>query len=773
MIQISPTRKIIILFAFLFMIIINLRGQGTEFHVAVDGNDNWTGTLARPNAQKNDGPFATFERARLAVRQLTSRQGSLVKINIHQGRYARTSGLELSAADSAVTWQSFPGDSVFVQGGLYLNNFHTLQDEEALAHLDSAARENVLVADLKMAGVAVPEVLETTGPKVELLFRQQAMEISRFPNDEWTTTTGAFGDSIIRYSNRIKDEVASWGSVPDLWVHGYFYWDWFSSYQGVDSIDLKHKYLHLRPPQHRYGYRASQRFYFLNALQILDRPGEWYLDSQQQLLYFWPPDDIQYNDVYLSMLDSVMITLDGTSNVTIAGLILEGSYGSAIRMENGHDNTIAGCTVRHIIDDAIVIHGGFKNGVRDCDLYNLGAGGIIMEGGDRLTLEEAGHFAENNHIFNFANYQKTYHPAVSVRGVGHIISHNLIHDAPHMAIYFAGNEHRIEFNEIYDIARETGDVGAIYSGRDWTWRGNVVRYNYLHDIHGPGALGAVGVYLDDALCGTMVFGNIFYKSSMAVLVGGGRDNTMQNNIFIDCNPSIHVDNRGQGWASAHIAPGGPWHMYEKLQAVNYDQPPYSTRYPELANILDGDPAVPAGNKIIANLHHTGRWLDFDPASWDSIVYFHNNILTAEDPGFEDAAGHNWRLQSSFYQANPFFKKIPVDSIGLYVTEYRRHITKIESAKDQRKSGLKSINILNYPNPFNSETKIHLEISRPACYSVYIINVLGQKVKTLAKNERLAGISDFTLHSRDLASGIYFCQILGSEVSQVHKILLIK
>ena len=33
---------------------------------------------------------------------------------------------------------------------------------------------------------------------------------------------------------------------------------------------------------------------------------------------------------------------------------------------------------------------------------------------------------------------------------------------------------------------ETGDVGAIYTGRDWTFRDNVLRYNYMHDIHGPG-----------------------------------------------------------------------------------------------------------------------------------------------------------------------------------------------------------------------------------------------------------------------------------------------
>ena len=33
---------------------------------------------------------------------------------------------------------------------------------------------------------------------------------------------------------------------------------------------------------------------------------------------------------------------------------------------------------------------------------------------------------------------------------------------------------------------QASDCGAIYSGRDWSWRGNVIRNNYIHDIIGYG-----------------------------------------------------------------------------------------------------------------------------------------------------------------------------------------------------------------------------------------------------------------------------------------------
>ena len=44
----------------------------------------------------------------------------------------------------------------------------------------------------------------------------------------------------------------------------------------------------------------------------------------------------------------------------------------------------------------------------------------------------------------------------------------------------------IEFNEIHHVALETGDVGAIYAGRDWTFRSNRIRHNFIH--HTGGAL---------------------------------------------------------------------------------------------------------------------------------------------------------------------------------------------------------------------------------------------------------------------------------------------
>ena len=95
-------------------------------------------------------------------------------------------------------------------------------------------------------------------------------------------------------------------------------------------------------------------------------------------------------------------------------------------------------------------------------------------------------FATNNHIYDYSSWVRTGQYAINISGVGNYVAHNLIHDAPFEAIYLKGNEHILEYNEVYRVCQETGDAGALHTGRDWTWRGNIIRYNYWHDLKGPG-----------------------------------------------------------------------------------------------------------------------------------------------------------------------------------------------------------------------------------------------------------------------------------------------
>ena len=465
------------------------------------------------------------------------------------------------------------------------------------------------------------------------------------------------------------------------------------------------------PPHGVYGYEAGKRWRALNILEELDEPGEYYVDRSTGTLYFYPPSaeslpvledpllhhtgirpvyppsPVRERTAYVSMLEDPLVHLNGASHVMLRGLTFEVCRGVGIRLDGGTGNTIAGCTVRNIGTNAVEIRGGTDNGILSCDIYEAGDTAITLAGGDRKTLTPGGNYAVNNHIHDFSRWCRTYRPALSISGVGQRAAHNYIHSAPHMGIACHGNEHIIEYNEIHSILYETGDAGAYYMGRDWSQRGNIVRFNFIHHLGSfddkfsrHGFSETMAVYLDDWTSDTLVYGNVCYKANRAVLVGGGRDNTIENNIFIDCKPAIHVDARGLGWAKNYFD-GTTTTLFDRLEAVNYSQPPYSEKYPELLTLLDDESAVPKYNRILRNICVGGKWLDLH-GDIESVIEVEDNLVD-QDPMFVDAEKMDFTVKSGSPALKLGFKQIPMDKIGLYVDDYRRTLPEAGFAPQAR------------------------------------------------------------------------------------------
>ena len=223
---------------------------------------------------------------------------------------------------------------------------------------------------------------------------------------------------------------------------------------------------------------------------------------------------------------------------------------------------------------------------------------------------------------------------------------------------FRGNDHVIEYNEIHHVCEESNDAGAIYSGRDWTMRGTVIRYNYLHHICGFEGRGCVGVYLDDMFCGTLIYGNVFFDVTRAAFIGGGRDCSIENNIFVDCNPAIHIDARAAGWANYHVDTT----MTDRLKNMPYRRRPWSKRYPELLTILKDQPEMPKDNVVTHNICSGGKW---DEITGDARQFacLTKNLID-DNPGFRNAGKNDFRLKEDSLAFDFGFVKIPVEEIGL-------------------------------------------------------------------------------------------------------------
>jgi hypothetical protein len=659
-----------------------IAGSGvSRLYVATNGNDHWSGRLRTPNARHTDGPFRTLERARDAIRALqkagnVSRGG--IKVEIRGGVYELNRPLTLTSEDSGlpiapIIYQASPGEAVRLVGGRVLSGFVPVTDPAILARLDPAARDHVLQTDLHAQGITDIEGVQSgaawavSQPGLELFFQDRPMTLARWPNKGFVKIAGTLGidPTDIRGTGGDKvgkfvyegDRPKRWAGEKDIWLHGYWFWDWADQREKVESIDTEKHTITLAKPYHSYGYRKGQWYYAFNILSELDEPGEWYLDRDTSMLYFWPPAPLTSGKAVVSVLPA-LLTLDGASYVEFHGLTLEACRGTAITVRHGDGVKIAKCVIRNTGSWAVQITDAGGSGVQGCDIYQTGDGGISLDGGDRKTLTPAGLYADNNHIHHYSRWNPVYKPGVMIGGVGQRVTHNLIDNAPHMAIGFGGNNHLIEFNEIHSVCYESNDAGAMYAGRNWTMRGTIIRYNYLHHINGFEAKGCVGVYLDDQYSGTRVEGNVFYKVTRAAMIGGGRDCTIENNVFVDCVPSTHVDARGLGWAADGFAG-----LKASLESLPYQQSPWSTQYPALVNILQDDPMAPKGNLIAHNILVGGRWGDFEDKA-KPMVTFKDNFLEG-DPRFVDAAHENFQLKPDSPAFKLGFRRIPIEKIGLY------------------------------------------------------------------------------------------------------------
>ncbi len=670
-----------------------------DLFVSPGGSDDNPGTETKP--------FATLERARDALREM-KRNGTLPKggltVWLHGGDYIRTKTLELTADDSGtpgapLVWSACGNERARILGGRVITGFQPVTDESVRARLDDMARDKVLVADLRAQGIQDYGTLKSRGfarpaapAQGELFFGGLPMTLARWPNtgnwehiagfpeesgtnDGHGTTIGSLPAGFFYESDR----PSRWKDTNNVWVHGYWAYDWANSYERITELDTTRRFIRTAEPYGNYGFNKKQRFYYLNILEELDEPGEWYVDSQSGRLYFWPPAPIDSGEVLFSLLEQPLVQLTGACHITLRGIVFEAMRGNAIEITNGEGIRVAGCLLRNIGNGAITIHGGNNHGVQSCDVLDTGDGGVTLSGGDRQTLAPGNHFVENCHFQRQGRWSKCYVPAISMNGVGLRASHNLIHDHPHAAILFGGNDHLIEYNEIHHIALETGDVGAIYAGRDYTMRGNRIRHNYIHETGGVG-MGSMGVYMDDCVSGTEVFGNVFYKVHWAMFIGGGRDHHVENNFFVDCDPAVRADGRGLDTTPVWRNMVNQY-MRERLQSVPLDL--YRARYPELkaldayygppgGNPITGDAFTgipPEGNVIVRNIC-LGDWIEITWHAEENFFDIRDNFVT-NDRQQVGGPETGFRLPENSPAWETGFKPIPVDQIGIRDNPFRQ------------------------------------------------------------------------------------------------------
>src|SRR5208337_2156843 len=99
----------------------------------------------------------------------------------------------------------------------------------------------------------------------------------------------------------------------------------------------------------------------------IDEPGEWYLDRDQGILYFWPPAPIDAGQPTVSLLP-VLVAMKDAAHVTFRGFILEAARETAVTVAGGQADQLVGCTLRNLGGSAVSISGGQGHAVVGCDI---------------------------------------------------------------------------------------------------------------------------------------------------------------------------------------------------------------------------------------------------------------------------------------------------------------------------------------------------------------------------------------------------------------------
>ncbi len=630
-------KKVVLISYFLCTVLFSTVGN-SALYVAVNGSDK--------NPGSKEKPLASLQKAL----EITSASRSVKEIILRGGVYHITKGIRLNnyQMNDSLVIRSLPDEEVHLHGGIMLSpaDFKPVRDVRLRMRLPAEVREKVLQLNLRNFGLRSFDGIKHHGFGIipepapnELFVNGQPQTIARYPNDSNLKIGKVyFKGSVPRagdFSNKgaifgfHDNRILNWTKADDVWIHGKFSYGFSDEHLKIKNIDVAQKSIELVQP-HLYGVfpgmleyvdpkkpeekagLAVRGYYAYNLLEEIDQPGEYFIDRKNGILYYYPQEDFSTQKIELSVNDEPLLTIKNSKNIAINGFRFSTGRGLGILLENCENISIRNSEFTNFGTVAISMghplrnntNGFIRDGspkqwqrtsdnfknihIKSCDIFNTGCGGIIMDGGNRRTLEPSGNRVEFCSFQNTDRINQSYSPAVKMFGTGQVVANCSFKDNRHQAISFLGNDHIIEYCRFENICYDADDMGAIYTGRDPSSRGTVIRYNYFKNILPKSPQTSMcGVYIDDGSGGIIVHDNVFYKTGNpghygvfgAVYVNIGFDNRIFNNTFIDCKTAVgHNPPTEKDWLKMLNGPLFKFRMYED---VDVRSEIYGKKYPEL------------------------------------------------------------------------------------------------------------------------------------------------------------------------------------------------
>ena len=465
----------------------------TEYYIAPDGNDTNPGTITKP--------FSSLERVRDAIRQ--SNANGPTTVYLRQGTYYLSKTFVLTSEDSGtndgpVIYQAYPGEKVTISGGMKLSLKW------------KPYRDGILQAQ-------TPD-----GLKIDQLFvNGKRRHMARYPNYDANARpyNGAAADAFS------PSRAASWEDPVGGYIHAMHRAHWGGYHYRITGKKENNEITYEGGWQNnrQMGMHPNDRF-VENIFEELDAPGEWFHDSKNNTLYYLPDEDV---DAETALFEIVrlrhLVEFQGNqerpiSHISLSGFTFRHSArtfmdtkepllrsdwtiyrGGAVLLNGAEDCTISDCEFDQLGGNSVFVNNYNRRiTIQSCHIHGSGASGVCFVGNPKSVRNP---LFEYNQRQAYDEIDKTPGPKTDNYPADCLVDDCLIHNISvvekqatgvqismskgitvrHCSIYDVGRAginisegtfggHIIEFCDVFDTVRETGDHGSFNSwGRDRFW----------------------------------------------------------------------------------------------------------------------------------------------------------------------------------------------------------------------------------------------------------------------------------------------------------------
>lgn len=544
-----------------------------DFYVAVDGSDDNSGTISHP--------FKSLSHTRDIIRRTGKLGKEKIAVHLREGIHYLPETFVFNAQDSGtsefpVSYSAFQDERVILSGGT------------SLKLTWKPYRDGIYVANTK------------TDFQIDQLFiNGERQHMARYPNFDPNLSPyhGAAGDAFA--TSRAK----RWKDPRGGFIHAMHRHHWGGYHYQITGKDETGKVVYEGGWQNnrQMGMHDKHRM-VENIFEELNAPGEWYHDYQRGQLYYMPAANIDvskatFEAVRLKHLIEFQGRLDSpVKHIAIRGLIFRHSArtfmetrepllrsdwtiyrGGAILLTGVEDCQITDCEFDQLGGNSIFVNKYNRRiTIKGCHLHHSGASGICFVGDPNAVRNPKFEYHQTQ---SYDDIDKTRGPKTKQYPADCLVDDCLIHNMSvvekqatgiqismskgitirHCSIYDLGRAginisegtfgaHVIEFCDVFDTVRETGDHGSFNSwGRDRFWHLKDAPYEELPQLSGLDTEPTIirnsrwrcdhgwDVDLDDGSSHYEIYNNLFLKGGLKLREGFHRK--VYNNIAV--NNSLH------------------------------------------------------------------------------------------------------------------------------------------------------------------------------------------------------------------------------------------